>query len=62
MIFRRGFELCGITEYSTHKSSFMYDNHIEIHDIEWLINHLEEQTFSWGEIFTQYDSQLAVIN
>lgn len=34
IIFRRGFELCGITEYSTHKSSFMYDNHIEIHNIK----------------------------
>lgn len=34
IIFRRGFELCGITEYSIHKSSFMYDNHIEIHNIK----------------------------
>lgn len=34
IIFRRGFELCGITEYSIHKSSFMYDNHIEIHNIQ----------------------------
>lgn len=34
IIFRQGFELCGITEYSTHKSSFMCDNHIEIHNIK----------------------------
>jgi hypothetical protein len=54
VIFRRGFELCGITEYSTHKSSFMYDNHIEIDNIDWLLQHMKLQTFSWSEIFSQY--------
>lgn len=54
IIFRRGFELCGITEYSIHKSSFMYDNHIEIDNIKWLLGHVRSQTLSWSKIFSQY--------
>lgn len=34
VIFGRGFHLSGITQYITHKSSFMSDNHIEIHNID----------------------------
>jgi hypothetical protein len=57
IIFRRGFELCGITEYSTHKSSFMYDNHIEIHSIKWLLRHVKGQTLPWSKTFSQYQTE-----
>jgi len=45
VIFGRWFELCRITEYSIHRSSFMCDNHIEIHNLEGLLELLEEQNF-----------------
>lgn len=45
VIFGRWFELCHITEYSTHRSSFMCDNRIEIHNLDGLLELLEEQNF-----------------
>lgn len=54
LIFGRWFELCRITEYSTHRSSFMCDNHIEIHTLDGLFELLEEQNFWWRDSFHQY--------
>lgn len=51
MLFIKGFRLSGITEYSIHKSTDVRENHIEIHNIDGLLNQLKKQTFSWGKHF-----------